>query len=507
VRLSDYHAMTRGLMWEPSYVDKKEIFFWSPEDEGLLVHDPSKWQDPFRMTCEQYASVQGQKDEIYHAVRQAFETAHNHAKLLDGRWIECLKPFLSSFSTGEYFAGAGGFSMLARYFPSDSTRFGALNQVMDERRHEQTQVAYFADLALYYDGFHAWHTLLDNHWVNAVVRTFFEDLTSRGPIESAIGLAFVFEVTFSNILFMPFGASAAAIGDMAYSQLGKTVQSDETRHMSLGTQTMQMMLKEDPANRDKIQEWVDKYWWRCWRVFLVMPLIMDYYPSRRVMSFREAAELYIDEQVLDGMLKQLERYGIRAPKHAEDSRKEYEFYGLEVYTLVRQAKNLLYFRVPRLTDEDVAWLAEKYPVAWPHFEEFYARERAGDDPSLLGLPALCQTCKAPICFRDPDHFERLWIQHSTFGAREYHFCSPGCKDIFDSEPERYAQHWMPVDAILAGEAGSADPKDLFRWWGFDPSEGGEYYGSRDHQRWLEYRRQLGIPTPSETHAAPVAGGQ
>ena len=63
------------------------------EKEGIILKDPSRWEDPFRMAYNQYVKIQSEKDGIYHAVRNAFEANDGHAKVVDSRWYEGVKIF------------------------------------------------------------------------------------------------------------------------------------------------------------------------------------------------------------------------------------------------------------------------------------------------------------------------------------------------------------------------------------------------------------------------------
>ena len=76
-------------------------------------------------------------------------------------------------------------------------------------------------------------------------------------------------------------------------------------------------------------------------------------------------------------------------------------------------------------------------------------------------------------------------RQSVYDGERYNFCSDGCKDIFDHEPEKYVQSWLPVHQIYQGNCGGAEMEDVL----------GEYYkinlgtdnldfhGSPDEARW------------------------
>ena len=56
-----YHAMTRDLMWEPKDFDMNKVYPLI-EKEGIILKDPSRWEDPFRMAYNQYVKIQSEKD-------------------------------------------------------------------------------------------------------------------------------------------------------------------------------------------------------------------------------------------------------------------------------------------------------------------------------------------------------------------------------------------------------------------------------------------------------------
>ncbi len=63
---------------------------------------------------------------------------------------------------------------------------------------------------------------------------------------------------------------------------------------------------------------------------------------------------------------------------------------------------------------------------------------------------LCQTCQIPMIFTEPDDPTQICYRESTYHGMKFHFCSDGCKDIFDHEPEKYQQSWLPVHQIYQG---------------------------------------------------------
>ncbi|MBB6445253.1 phenol hydroxylase P3 protein [Bacillus benzoevorans] len=486
-----YHAMTRDLMWDPKDYDYRTVYPLV-EKEGIILKDPSRWEDPFRLAYNQYVKVQSEKDGIYHTVRNAFEANDGHARVIDSRWYEGVKAFASAVQPGEYMAHRL-MTYIGRHIPIEAVRFATFNQAMDEIRHAQIEIKHYAHMSKMIDGLHNYQKTGQNSWFNTVTKSFFDDALTAGPFEALIAISFSFEYVFTNILFLPFASSAGAVGDENFAAVGKTVQSDESRHMALGMSALKMLLEEDDRNIPIIQYWIDKWYWRCYRIFSVIATLVDYYPRIRPISWKKAFEIYVEEQVFNGLFKDFRKYGIRLPKFAEDSIKEKEYYSHNTMRILDHYKHANMFRGFKLQPDDYEWLANEYPL----FEEHYAPYFHRSDDNVLagaskGLPGVCTVCHLPNEFPNPDNMAERWTQLSEYNNKTYATCSPGCKHIFDHEPEKYAQIWWPAEAYVNGELGTDLPGDLFKAWGTTPEEGGEHYSSDEHARWLEHRRHLGL---------------
>lgn len=476
----EYELMTRDLDWEPTYVDRDRIY---PYDnlEGIKIHDWSKWADPFRVTFESYVRIQAEKERRYHAIRENFDSLQAQFNLSDARWVEALKIFLAGIAPAEYMAHRL-FQYIARYIPGSAIRFAALTQAMDEMRHVQNQVLMMSGYNKYFHGLHSWNKLNRRHWLMSVPASFFDDAHSAGPFESLIAIAFGFEVIYTNILFVSFSSMASTNNDHPYTAVGFTSQSDESRHMTLGMMAIKHLLQEDPANVPIVQRWVDKWFWRAYRAFAPVPYFMDYIAPQKLISWKEAFEMYIENQVLNGLFKDLEAYGIRKPLHWEHAVAEKEIYSHQVGKLLARAHPYTFFHPVEPNDADKAWLREKYPDT---FDRLYAPWwEQKEVPVLNGLPQLCQVCQLPMVFSEPGQPEVTAFRTSTYQGETYHTCSDGCKHIFDNEPHKYVQAWLPVHAILSGECGPLDK--LYDYWGVDPEDHGLYNGSADERNWLRW---------------------
>ena len=65
-----YEQMTR-LGWDTTYQPMDKVF---PYDkyEGIKIKDWSGWEDPFRMTMNEYWKYQGEKERKLYAIMDAF---------------------------------------------------------------------------------------------------------------------------------------------------------------------------------------------------------------------------------------------------------------------------------------------------------------------------------------------------------------------------------------------------------------------------------------------------
>lgn len=487
-----YHAMTRDLMWEPKDFDKKKVYPLI-EKEGIIIKDPSRWEDPFRMAYNQYVKIQSEKDGIYHAVRNAFEANDGHAKVVDSRWYEGVKAFATAVQPAEYSAHRL-MAYVGRNIPIEAIRFATFNQAIDELRHAQIEIKHYSHLAKQIDGIHNYTKSSQNLWFTTVPKSFFDDAMTSGPFEALMAISFSFEYVFTNILFLPFASSAGAVGDDNFAAVGKTVQSDESRHMALGMSALKMLLEEDDRNVPIVQKWLDKWYWRAYRLFSVISTLVDYYPRIRPISWKKAFEIYVEDQVFDGLFKDLKKYGIRLPLHAEDSIKEKDHYSHSVMRILDEYKHANIFRGFKLQPDDYEWLSNEYPDT---FDKYYAPYFRRNDDNVLagaspGLPAICTVCQVPLMFPNPDKPNELWTQLSEYNNKTYSTCSPGCKHIFELEPHKYMQIWWPGEAYTSGEFGEDIPGDLFKYFSFSPEEAGEHYSSQEHKDWVAHREHLGL---------------
>lgn len=485
-----YSYLTRDLAWEPSYQDKEALFPYATY-EGIKVHDWNKWEDPFRLTMDAYWKYQAEKERKFYAIIDAFAQNNGHLKITDARYLSALKIFLQAISPGEY-AAHKGFARAGREFPGVGPQVACQMQAIDEIRHAQTQVHAMSNYNKFYNGFHAFADQRDRIWYTSVARSFFDDAMTAGPFEFMIAIGFSFEYVLTNLLFVPFMSGAAYNGDMSTVTFGFSAQSDEARHMTLGLECIKFMLEQDPDNVAIVQKWIDKWFWRGFRVLGLVSTMMDYMLPKRVMSWREAWEIYGEENG-GALFNDLARYGIRPPKGWNDAAEAVDHMSHQFMLALYQWNFGTAFHSWIPSEDDMSWLSKKYPDTFdryyrPRWEHIKKMEAAGTPFNNFGLGKLCQTCQLPCVFTEPGDPTTLCHRETVFKGETYHFCSGHCQDIFEDEPEKYVQAWLPMPALFR-EPTSGDLEAWMKWVSLeDGADNGDYKGSHDQvsfEKWRE----------------------
>ena len=463
-----YIYMTRGLAWDTTYQSKEAVYPYA-ELEGIKIHDWDKWEDPFRLTMDAYWKYQAEKERKLYAIMDAFSQSNGHLSVSDARYINTLKLFLNGVSPLEYMAHRG-FAHAARSLPGAGPRVACMMQSLDEMRHSTTQIHAMSNYNKYYNGMHDWNHMHDRVWYLSVPKSFFEDAVSAGPFEFLVAIGFSFEYVLTNLLFVPFVSGAAYNGDMATMTFGFSAQSDEARHMTLGLELIKFILEQDPDNVPIVQKWIDKWNWRGYRMLTLVAMMMDYMLPKRVMSWKEAWEVYYEENG-GALFKDLARYGIRPPQWLDQIEKEKDHLSHQAWAVFYNYSAASNFHAWTPSKEDMDWLASKYPNTFDQYYrpryEFWAEEEAkGNRFYNKTLPMLCQTCQIPMFFTEPGDPTKIAYRESEYKGDKYHFCSDGCKHIFDNEPEKYIQSWLPVHQIYQGNCFNEGTDPTAE--GFDP---------------------------------------
>jgi len=488
-----YNWMTKDLTWDFSYRKPSEIYPLL-EFEGIKIEDWSKWEDPFRLTMDAYWKYQGEKERKLYAVIDAFAQNNGHLGITDARYVNAVKLFMTGVSPLEY-AAHRGFAMAGRAFAGVGAQVSCQMQSIDELRHAQTQIHTISHYNKYFNGLHDPFHMHDRVWYLSVPKSYFDDAVSAGPFEFVTAISFSFEYVLTNLLFMPFMSGAAYNGDMATVTFGFSAQSDESRHMTLGLEVVKFMLEQHPDNVPIVQRWIDKWFWRGYRLLSLVAAMMDYMLPKRVMSWKEGWEMYFEHNGA-ALFKDLSRYGIRMPKHWEVTVAEKEHLSHEVWATLYNFTHAADFHTWIPEKEELDWLSEKYPNTFdryyrPRFEYWREQQKAGRRFYNPTLPQLCQTCQIPMLFVETSDPTLIAYRTSQYQGNKYHFCSDGCKDVFDHEPEKYVQAWLPPHQIYQGNCGGATIPDVLGYYHFNVGrDNGEYLDSEDHTNWLRWKGQV-----------------
>jgi len=334
--------------------------------------------------------------------------------------------------------------------------------------------------------------MYDRVWYLSVPKSYFDDAMTAGPFEFLTAISFSFEYVLTNLLFVPFMSGAAHNGDMATVTFGFSAQSDESRHMTLGIEIIKFMLEQDEANLPLVQRWIDKWFWRGYRLLALVSMMMDYMLPKRVMSWREAWEIYFEEAGT-ALFEDLSRYGIEMPKYYEVANWEKDHLSHQVWSTFYNYAGATAFHTWMPNDNEMEWLKDKYPDSFekhyqPRFEHFINEHKKGNRFFNNTLPMLCQTCQIPFIFTEPGDPTTTCFRESHYKGNRYNFCSDGCKDIFEQEPEKYIQAWLPVYQIYQGNCGGKEIEDVLRWYNFNLGEdNGEYLDSHDYELWTKWK--------------------
>ena len=447
-----YAHMTRGLGWDTTYQPKEKVFPFE-QMEGIKIHDWDKWEDPFRLTMDAYWKYQAEKERKLYAIIDAFAQNNGHLNVTDARYINVLKLFLTGISPPEYMAHRG-FAHVGRQFSGVGPRVACQMQALDELRHSQTQIHAISNYNKHYNGMHDFRYMHDRVWYLSVPKSFFDDAASAGPFEFMVAIGFSFEYVLTNLLFVPFMSGAAYNGDMGTVTFGFSAQSDEARHMTLGLEVIKFILEQDPANLPIVQKWIDKWSWRGIRVLTLVAMMMDYMLPKRVMSWKESWEIYF-EQNAGALFKDLARYGITVPECVTTATKEKDHLSHQAWSTFYQYGAAATFHTWMPSPDEMDWLSAKYPDTFdkhyrPRFEYWREQEAAGNRFYNKTLPMLCQVCQIPMLFTEPDDPTKIAYREAQYKEDKYHFCSDHCQHIFEDEPEKYVQAWLPVHQIYQG---------------------------------------------------------
>jgi phenol hydroxylase P3 protein len=487
-----YKYMTR-LGWDPTYQKEEDVFPYL-KMEGIKVHDWEAWEDPFRMTMDSYWKLQAEKDKKLYSIIDAFAQNNGQKNITDARYVNALKIFLTAVTPLEHKV-VSGFTNVARAFKGEGASIACQMQAIDELRHYQTQVHTISHYNKYFDGFHDYRTLHDRLWYLSVPKSFGDDASTAGPFEYMVSIGFAFEFVLTSLLFVPFMSGAAYNGDMATVTFGFSAQSDESRHMTLGLQAVKFILEQDADNVPIVQEWMEKWLWRGYRLLSIVSMMMDYMLPNSPTSWKEAVELYIEQNGV-ALFKDLEKYGIKMPEDMIKTiraEKEHLSHQLWKTFYVHSSAEAIHTWLP--DENKMNWLSEKYPNTFdkyyrPVFDEYKKFADKGERYYSETLPCICQTCQVPLVFTDIEGGKPNVFTHyqNEYKGEKFHFCSPGCQNIFEKQPKKFIQSWLPPHQIFQGNCGGTTIPEVLKWYKIEHGvDNMDYVGSPDEVMWNKFK--------------------
>jgi toluene monooxygenase system protein A len=470
---SQWYDLCRDMNWSFKYVTEAEVF---PEalshSHGIPPADWWTWDEPYKITYREYVQNQTRKEAEVYSVRSALARSKIFENL-DPGWKAAIVAHYGAIAMPEHLASLGE-ARMGRFGRAAAWRNMALFGTLDEIRHGQIQFSFSHALLNReprFDWAHkAFHT---NQWGAIALRHLFDDmLTANDAVSMAIQLTFVIETGFTNLQFLGLAADAMETGDVEFSTLISSIQTDEARHAQQGEPTLRLLLEH--GNKAEAQRLIDVMFWRGWRVFaLLTGAAMDYYtplPHRR-LSFKEFMLEWIIKQFND----QFRDLGLERPWYWELFLQELDWlhHALHLGTWFKR-RTVWWTPDAGVSFAEREWLEAKYPGWHDRFGTFWqtiaANVRSGDiaHTHQETLFVVCNLCQIPMCSPTIGVPPQL----VTHNGRVYTFCSDPCRWIFEQNPARYAGHLSIIDRFLAGDIQPPNVAGVLAYMGLPPAEQG-----------------------------------
>ncbi len=479
---SEWYDLARDMNWKLSYVDDEDVW---PKDLSNNFGIPTEkwwgWDEPYKVTYTEYVHNQAGKDASVYAVNAVLGRSKVFEKL-DPGWKSAIIAHYGAVAVPEYVAGIAE-ARMGRFGRAAAWRNMATYGTLDETRHSQIQtyVPYgLLEKEPRADWAHkAMHT---NEWGVIAARSLFDDMFSANDaVSTAIQLTFTFETGFTNLQFLGMAAEAMNVGDVDFSSLISSIQTDEARHAQQGEPTIKILIAN--GHKDTAQALVDHMFWRTWHVFaLLTGLSMDYYTplEHRTHSFKEFMEELIIKQFVD----QFRDFGLELPWY-------WNQYFLPEIDWLHHAYHMgVWFWRPTVwwnPDAGVSpaerdWLERKYP-GWndgigKNWDVIAANIRAGK-PELTfpeTLPMVCNMCQIPVCTPLGFNMGKLEsprpivVDHNNTRLT---FCCEPCRRVYMESAERLGGQMTLVDRFVSGKVQPPDLMGALKYMGMTPEECGQ----------------------------------
>ena len=471
----DWYETSRDLDWTLSYADPAVAFpaRWSGA-EGVPAQAWQAWDEPFRVSYRDYVRIQREKEAGVKAVSQALGRAGIYEKL-DPAHVAASHLHMGTTCMVEHMAVTMQ-SRFCRFAPTPKWRNLGVFGMLDETRHTQLDMRFSHDLLKADPRFDwaqkAFHT---NEWGVLAVKNFFDDaMLNADCVEAALATSLTVEHGFTNIQFVALAADAMAAGDINWSNLLSSIQTDEARHAQQGFPTLAVLVEHDP---ERAQKALDVAFWRSTRLFQTLTgPAMDYYTplAQRKMSFKE----FMLEWIVNHHERILEDYGLKKPWYWDKFLHSLEngHHAMHIGTWYWRP-TLFWKPNAGVSKDERAWLNEKYPtwednwgVLWDEIIK-NVNDDCIEDTLPDTLPSLCNLTQLPLGSAMSRH--DLAPHQLTYKGRLYSFDSEISQWCFEQDPERYAGHQSFVDRFISGQILPADLAGGLLYMGLTPDVMGD----------------------------------
>ena len=99
----------------------------------------------------------------------------------------------------------------------------------------------------------------------------------------------------------------------------------------------------------------------------------------------------------------------------------------------------------------------------------------------------CQVCVSTIKFNEPGDPMEMCFRETTYQGEKVHFCSDHCQEIFENEPEKYIEAWLPMQQLFQAPL-FGDLPGWMDWVSLRAGkDNGDYEGSEDQQNFEAWR--------------------
>lgn len=469
----DWYDISRDLDWSLSYATEAEVFptDWSGT-EGVPKEGWEAWDEPFRVSYRDYVRIQREKEAGVKAVGSVLGRSGTFEKL-DPAHVAASQLHMGMTCLVEHMAVTMQ-SRFCRFASTPRWRNLGVFGMLDETRHAQLDMRFSHELIKHDPRFDwaqkAFHT---NEWGVVAAKNFFDDyFLNADCVEAALASSLTVEHGFTNLQFVALAADAMAAGDINWSNLLSSIQTDEARHAQIGFPTLDVLVDYDKERAQKI---IDVAFWRATRLFQTLTgTAMDYYTplDQRKMSFKE----FMLEWVVNHHVRILEDYGLKRPWYWDQFMNSLDngHHAMQLGTWCWRP-TLFWKSNAGVSKDEREWLQEKYPnweqdwgVIWDVIIKNINEGRV-EDTVPATVPVLCNMTQLNAAFAPRD----LKPYQLKYNGRLYTFDSEVSQWCFEQDPERFAGHMTIVDRLISGVIQPPDVPGLMAYMDVTPDVMGD----------------------------------